>query len=96
MPRRDAPDDVVQLRLEGWERHQLRIRRRREMALSLFEGDGTGMDTPAAKGTLWGLYNAVTETENYRKGFAAGGVEAEAARVGEDLLFGWRGDAARV
>jgi hypothetical protein len=41
---------------------------RRNGALALFEGDGVGMDTPAAKGTLWGLYNAVVETEDYRRG----------------------------
>jgi hypothetical protein len=26
------------------------------------------MDTKAAKGTLWGAYNAVVETEDYRNG----------------------------
>jgi hypothetical protein len=93
MPRRNAPDETMAVRLERWEKMQSRIRRRRETALELFQGDGTGMDTPAAKGTLWGLYNAVTETENYRKGFARGGVTEEAARVGEDVLFGRRGEA---
>lgn len=93
IPRRNAPDEMMAVRMERWERAQIRIRRRRETALELFQGDGTGMDLPAAKGTLWGLYNAITETENFRKGFAAGGVEAESARVGEDVLFGRRGEA---
>lgn len=92
-PRRNAPDDVMQIRLDRFEQAKDRIRRRRETAFSLFQGDGTAMDSRAAKGTLWGLYNSVTETECYRKGFAQGGVQAEAARVGEDVLFGSRGEA---
>jgi hypothetical protein len=92
LPRRDAPDATLEVRMERWERMKLRMQRRREAVLSLFEGDGTGMDTPAAKGTLWGLYNSVTETENFRRGYGAGGVAAEAARAGEDVLFGSRGE----
>jgi hypothetical protein len=43
-------------------------RARQAAAMELFEGAGTGMDTPAARGTLWGLYNAVAELENFREG----------------------------
>ena len=92
LPRRDAPDGTMEIRMERFKRAQIRIHHRREQALALFEGDGTGMDTVAARGTAWGIYSAITETENYRKGFARGGLEAEAARVGEDLLFGRRGE----
>lgn len=91
MPRRNAPDDVMAVRLHHFELAKDRIRARREMALALYEGDGTGMDTRAAKGTFWGVFNGITELENYRKGFSQGGVAAEAARVGEAVLFGSRG-----
>ena len=92
LPRRNAPDDVMEVRAERFERAQVRVRRRRETALELFKGDGTGMNSPAAKGTLWGLYNAITETECYRKGSMQGGLEAEAARTAEDTLFGRRAE----
>jgi hypothetical protein len=56
---------------------------RREGAKSLFEGMGTGMDLPAAKGTLWGAYNAVVETEDYRRG-------RNEDQIGASCLFGER------
>jgi hypothetical protein len=56
----------------------------RAAARELFEGAGTGMDVPAARGTLWGLYNAVAELENFREGDTL----EQAAR---SVLFGDRG-----
>jgi len=91
-PRFHAPDGTMAVRLERWERMQTRIRHRRETALNLFAGDGTGADSRAAKGTAWGVYQAVAEVENYRKGFAKGGLLAEDRRIGEDLLVGARGE----
>lgn len=38
----------------------------REQVLALFNGNGVGMNTVAAAGTAWGLYNAVVEYEDYR------------------------------
>lgn len=45
-----------------------RITITREAAMSLFRGDGVGSDSPAAAGTVWGAYQAVVETENFRPG----------------------------
>jgi hypothetical protein len=59
---------------------------RRAATMELFEGAGTGMDTPAARGTLWGLYNAIAELENFREGDT---LKQAAASV----LFGERGAA---
>jgi len=92
-PRFHAPDETMAVRLERWEKTRERILHRRETALALFKGDGTGMDSRAAMGTTWGCYNAITETENFRKGFAKGGLAAEDRRVGEDILTGARGEA---
>lgn len=67
-PRRNAPDSVMEKREEY---HQFMVNGmalRRSAAQALFEGDGVGMDLPAARGTFWGLYNAVVETEDYRRG----------------------------
>ena len=38
----------------------------REQVLKLFRGEGRGMDTIAAAGTAWGLFNAFVEYEDYR------------------------------
>lgn len=67
-PRMDATKVVMDQRLNWWQEGIQLMDRRREGAKMLFEGMGTGMDTPAAKGTLWGAYNAVVETEDYRRG----------------------------
>jgi hypothetical protein len=59
---------------------------RRQTALELFNGDGTGMNVPAARGTLWGLYNAVAELENFRDDDTLEG-------AAYSVLFGARGAA---
>lgn len=46
-----------------------RRERDRSLVAELFEGVMSGYeDTPAVRGTVWGLWNAVTEYENYRPG----------------------------
>lgn len=50
----------------------------RETAYRLFAGDGTGSASDAAKGTAWGLYNAVVEYEQYMKKYR----RAESVLVG--------------
>lgn len=55
----------------------------RQAALDLFDGAGRGMDHPAARGTVWGLYNAIAELENFREGDTD-------AQVASDVLFGSR------
>ena len=67
-PRNDATKAVMDQRLKWWEEGVGLADRRREGAKMLFEGMGTGMDTKAAKGTLWGCYNSVVECEDYRRG----------------------------
>jgi len=56
-------------------------RARREAALELFNGAGTGMDVATASGTLWGLYNA--ELENFRD-------DDTQLRAAYSVLFGAR------
>ncbi len=56
----------------------------------LFEG-GTGQDLPAAKGTVWGLYNALTEFVTHRAGRGSDG-DANARRHFGSVM----GDGARV
>lgn len=67
-PQNTAVSSQMQKRIEWWDENVKLAERRREGAKMLFEGMGTGMDTKAAKGTLWGAYNAVVETEDYRRG----------------------------
>ena len=67
-PRRNAPESVLKSREEYTEYIRKGQELRRNATVALFEGEGRGMDHPAAKGTLWGLYNAVVETEDYRRG----------------------------
>ncbi len=55
----------------------------RDAALELFNGAGSGMDHLAARGTAWGLYNAIAEVENFREG----GSDAD---VATEVLFGAR------
>lgn len=94
-PAQNAPTAVVEGRNERWEKALDLIARRRDMAFQLFSGDGTGMELPAAKGTLWGLYNAVVELEDYRKSSFQGGERMEAVRAAESSLFGERADTKK-
>jgi phage/plasmid-like protein (TIGR03299 family) len=61
----------------------------RDAVLHLFEGAGTGMNTRAAKNKLWGLYNAVVELEDYRKGTNRKD-RTEAVQSAEQAMFGTR------
>lgn len=82
-PNLNAPKAIHDQRLAWWQENINLMERRREGAKSLFEGMGTGMDLPAAKGTLWGAYNAVVETEDYRRG-------RNEDQIGASCLFGER------
>lgn len=57
-------------RLERWDREVALTRRLRTLATSLIE-DGTGMDSPAVRGTAFGAFNGVAELETYRRGKTA-------------------------
>jgi len=91
--RQNAPRDVMERRLKDWTYLRDASVRYRTSARELFDGAGKGSDSDAARGTLWGVYNAVVETEDYRKGWMAGGADAEAARVAEATMFGIRAEA---
>lgn len=67
-PDSTAPKPIMDQRIKWWEENVALMERRRDGAKALFEGMGTGMDLKAAHGTLWGAYNAVVETEDYRRG----------------------------
>jgi len=70
--------------LKWWEENMNLMKRRRDGARELFEGLGTGMDLKAAKGTMWGAYNAVVECEDYRRG------KSEAVKIAESSMYGER------
>lgn len=87
-PKSNATRAVMEQRIKWWEENVALMERRREGAKVLFEGMGTGMDTKAAKGTLWGAYNAVVETEDYRRG-------RNDDQIGASALFGERAAAKK-
>lgn len=85
----NAPPSVLVQRAEVNERTLRHAVLRREAVLELFNGRGTGMDLVATRGTAWGLYNAVTELEDYRPGRSP-------RSIGESALFGGRAQAKIV
>jgi phage/plasmid-like protein (TIGR03299 family) len=88
-PRNDAPKEVLDKRLKLYQFRLDRTERYRVGAKACFKGEGVGQDSPAAKGTAWGLFNAISEYEQWgRKGSTRG--EGEDANVSEELLFGSR------
>lgn len=87
-PKHNATTPVMEQRVQWWQENVNLMERRREGAKMLFEGMGTGMDTKAAKGTLWGAYNAVVETEDYRKG-------RNDDQIGASAMFGERAAAKK-
>lgn len=67
-PHLNAPEEVIKVRQERFEYICQGQKLRRTAAKELFHGQGQGSDHPAADGTAWGLYNAVVELEDYRRG----------------------------
>lgn len=98
-PLPNAPRDVIERRRERFEKRKVRVERLRTEAFRLYDGDGTGADSRAFKGTYWGVYNSVVETENYRRGSFRGrngedgGEAAEAVNSAENVMFGKRANA---
>lgn len=80
---------IAERRFELAEAHNRRQQKYRNVAMDLFEGLGTGMNIPAAKGTLWGLYNACVELSDYRRGTNRGS-KPEAVQAAEATMFGNR------
>lgn len=87
-PKHTAVQAVMEQRLTWWEENVSLMQRRRDGAKVLFEGMGTGMDTKAAKGTLWGAYNAVVECEDFRK-------STRMDSVAQSVMFGERAAAKK-
>lgn len=89
-PKPEAPDvsdlakDIQEERLARYEVATKVTDERRATVDELFHGLGTGMRTKACWGTGWGLYQAVCEVEDYRKGAAGSGLSSA-------VLFGERG-----
>lgn len=71
-----APPEYNEERQRKYEAEMKTADSRRVCAFDLFKGDGTGMRTAARLGTAWGLYQAVVEVEDYRKGSAGDGLAA--------------------
>lgn len=89
-PNPEPPDprsvDGVTAMQERWYQYHVERRERDRNAVSeLFGGMMTGYDAPAVHGTVWGLYNAFTEYENYRRGRSDEGRSL-------DILQGCRAD----
>lgn len=84
-PRNTAPGEVMKKRLEHREYIGTLQSVARQETGKLFYGAGKGMDTVAAAGTAWGLYNAVVEYQDYR--WARNERQAQ-----ESALFGPRAD----
>jgi len=91
MPDQTDPEDRgtldIEERMKRYDRERDLIRRLRQKAYSFWEGEGTGMDTPAVQGTAFGVWNAVTELETYRKG--------DLSKATAQLLNGARADRIR-
>lgn len=81
--------EVVERRIQLAEAHNRRQMKYRSAARELFEGMGTGIDTPAAKGTAWGLANMVVEVADFRRANNRAG-KTEATQVAEATMFGNR------
>jgi len=65
-PTNSAPREVMIKRQEHRDYVSQWRATAREQVLNLFNGQGRGMETVAAQGTAWGLFNAVVEYEDYR------------------------------
>jgi hypothetical protein len=92
-PKRPALDpllgkDYAELRERKWQQEARLISDRRKASLDLFLGKGAGMDSRAAAGTAWGLYNAVVECEDWRGRGKGPATDARAAAI----LVGERAD----
>lgn len=67
-PNQNVPAEVLAGRNKRHEYLLERVGALRQGARDLFNGQGQGSDSEAASGTAWGLYNAVVELEDYRRG----------------------------
>jgi len=87
-PVRNAPEDVMKTREASYEYNLEYQRKSRDLTLDLFNGLGTGLNTPGVSGTFWALYNAIVELEDYRGSDRKNSVARQ-----RDSLFGYRAEA---
>lgn len=83
-PSGDCPPGVFTERMEKYTANIRLVEEKRVTAIDLFKGEGTGMNLESRKGTVWGLYQAIAELEQYRRG----GSDDQAAT---SMLVGVRG-----
>jgi len=81
--------EYLELREKKWDAEARLITDRRQAALDLFKGKGTGMAMKSMAGTAWGLYNAVVELEDWRGGARGNDADARASAI----LVGERAEA---
>jgi len=81
--------EYLELREKKWDQEARLITDRRQAALELFKGRGTGMQMRSMAGTAWGLYNAVVEVEDWRGGARGNDADARASAI----LVGERAEA---
>ena len=81
--------EYLELREKKWDSEARLITDRRQAALDLFKGRGTGMAMKSMAGTAWGLYNAVIELEDWRGGARGNDADARASAI----LVGERAEA---
>lgn len=60
--KKNMPKIIYQEKMETWTKNAEYVQRDRELVMDLFGGNGTAIDA-----TGWGLFNAVTEAENYAR-----------------------------
>lgn len=87
--RRDAPDTALERRQEIWESNRKWALRRRDQVREALDV-GLGSQLESAKGTVWGVYNAITEVEDYAGKGQSSQRMLEARQF--DSLFGFRAD----
>lgn len=85
-PRRDCPPEEYALREQRYESRLAQVASYQEGAVRLFTGEGTGLNVGPTAGTMWGLYNAVVETEDYRRPSN----RSTKAQAAESRMFGER------
>lgn len=79
-----TPDPDLNLRRQETYEYNLDwAKRARQAVVQCFSGAGMGFNIPAMAGTLWGLYNAVVEVEDYK-------TTTKPASRAESAVFGSR------
>lgn len=77
--------------LDSWDRGMTKAQKERATILALFAGDGLGMDTRAARGTAFGLYNALCEAYEYIIPSTNDKIQARSYMFGERRVIVQRG-----